>query len=419
MKLSEIVMLEARKNPDQNPKISINSIINNKLETTDDSIAGVKNLFVSFTAVDKLGINPQSHLAYDTPIGIYAYPASYVKKIVGSDERMSKLPFAGSQRYVNTFSATGNIINVATIDQSQVMDYYNKLDSILVPTGVDGRKRLRELIERSSTDALFPSYPGGQFWYVTMQLVKQFPSVFGKSPPIGWNKLMRMIGIDGVVDPGVGIIHVNEPTQAVFFSIRAVVGAQRHINSYSDQQQKASAVHGDLTRRDQLTLMQQIRAETNADAVLDILKDKGWKNIRFIKDEKIRQAAIDENPYAIRYITKPTDREQEIALNYDFISALTLMQTINPTILINALRDNYSADKVDQVLIQLPNVSEQLQVELVKLSPRAIKKIKTPSKLVVQTAIDNWVPPVGSLVPLKPGQLPKWLNDIATKYGVR
>ena len=40
-----------------------------------------KNLFVSFTTVDKLGINPQSH--YDTPLGIYSYPAEFIVDNIG------------------------------------------------------------------------------------------------------------------------------------------------------------------------------------------------------------------------------------------------------------------------------------------------------------------------------------------------
>ena len=73
MKISD-TLSEARKNPGQNPKTSINAIIQKAYdETTDMVTPTTKNLFVSFTTVDKLGINPQSH--YDTPLGIYSYPA--------------------------------------------------------------------------------------------------------------------------------------------------------------------------------------------------------------------------------------------------------------------------------------------------------------------------------------------------------
>ena len=52
---------EARRNPELNPKIP--SVVN--LEKYENR----KNVFVSFTQINKLGINPTSN--YNTPIGIY------------------------------------------------------------------------------------------------------------------------------------------------------------------------------------------------------------------------------------------------------------------------------------------------------------------------------------------------------------
>lgn len=418
MKLSEIVITEARKNPDRNPKVPINDILRRKLNTTDDSIAGVPNLFVSFTNVDKLGINPKSHLAYDTPIGIYSYPASYVVKTAGSDT-MSKLPFAGTQPHVNLFKATGNIINLATVGQGQVTEYYNKLDKILEPTGVNGRKQLREFVALSTKEALFPNYPGGQFWYVTMQVAKQFPGIFGKQPPIAWNKLMRMLKIDGVVDPGVGIVHTNEPTQGVFFSIEAVTSVERHANLYSQQQQARSVEHGALTKQDQVAIIQQLRAENKPEDVIGILKDKGWRYIKYINDAKLREIVVKHNPYAISHISKPTDREQLIALSYEFISALKHIKTINQDVIVQVIKDQPSTDKLEAIIDGLPNINEPLQMEIVHHMPRLVLKLKKPSKRVVQTAVDSWTPPAALRGSYAPGQLPKWLSDIAKQYGVR
>jgi hypothetical protein len=85
---------EARKNPEQNPKVSINQAIRQRLNKTKDKIDGaITNLFVSFTEIDKLGINPGSR--YDTPLGIYAYPAKYVMHRIGNEREAARLPFAG------------------------------------------------------------------------------------------------------------------------------------------------------------------------------------------------------------------------------------------------------------------------------------------------------------------------------------
>ena len=71
MKLSFLEFLkEARRNPELNPKTSINQEIQDYVDSSTEPA------FVSFTSLDKLGINPNS--VHKTPIGIYAFPASYV-----------------------------------------------------------------------------------------------------------------------------------------------------------------------------------------------------------------------------------------------------------------------------------------------------------------------------------------------------
>ena len=76
---------EARRNPDQNPKIPVvnqlKKIFKDNYEYYYDPRDVVREYhddlyFVSMTKVDKLGINPTSK--YNTPLGIYAYPLSYV-----------------------------------------------------------------------------------------------------------------------------------------------------------------------------------------------------------------------------------------------------------------------------------------------------------------------------------------------------
>jgi hypothetical protein len=69
-------LTEARRNPEQNPKISVNQAIKQRLQSGERGTPDNPKLFVSFTQLDKLGINPKSK--YDTPLGIYAYPADYV-----------------------------------------------------------------------------------------------------------------------------------------------------------------------------------------------------------------------------------------------------------------------------------------------------------------------------------------------------
>lgn len=65
-------LLEARSNSEQNKKINVNDAISEYYNQYSEMA------FLSFTKLEKLGVNPNSQFA--TPNGIYAYPLGYVVK---------------------------------------------------------------------------------------------------------------------------------------------------------------------------------------------------------------------------------------------------------------------------------------------------------------------------------------------------
>ena len=78
------------------------------------------NTYVSFTSIDKLGINPKSK--YDTPNGIYSYPVKYVmdsyQSLIDNEPDFTPafidvVPFAGSAAFLNVFQVNGNVIDLA------------------------------------------------------------------------------------------------------------------------------------------------------------------------------------------------------------------------------------------------------------------------------------------------------------------
>jgi len=92
---------EIRKNPDMNPHIGAWDCV--------DKYKDDKDVYISFTEIDKIGINPKSK--FNTPVGIYTYPLrEFVKnycfnppyennkeiRTVGS-----YAPFAGSAKYIS------------------------------------------------------------------------------------------------------------------------------------------------------------------------------------------------------------------------------------------------------------------------------------------------------------------------------
>lgn len=66
MKLSELVILEARRNPETNIKVSAYDQLK---KYKDDH-----NVYISFRNIDKLGVNPSYKSKDSTPNGIYFYP---------------------------------------------------------------------------------------------------------------------------------------------------------------------------------------------------------------------------------------------------------------------------------------------------------------------------------------------------------
>ena len=238
MKIREILE-EARSHAELNPKISVNQQIVDKLASTTDTIAGVKNLFVSFTRIEKLGINPSSTFK-GTPLGIYAYPAEYVVKRAGLTKQLKSptLPFAGNFPYANLFSTRGRVINLAKLTDTEFDRFLPKLESVLVKycklKKSQAAQAVDDLVSHAEFEGEQSEYAGGRLWNITKELADQFLSkALSTSQEIAWNKLFRLLGITGVVDSGLGIIEPREKTQAVFFSIDSIDNVSRVENKYS------------------------------------------------------------------------------------------------------------------------------------------------------------------------------------------
>ncbi len=179
-----------------------------------DKFPDTSKLFVSMTSVDKLGINPLS--SYDTPLGIYSYPAEFVRYSSSFDA----LPFAGNQPFINVFTLkTGtNLVDLNTMTAAQLKEWHKKISAYYASTKPKSEwKSAVDYVERIIIDSPHNAKSktrGGYFWYIAMKV--------SGANIVRWNKLMRGIGVDGCIDNGGGIIHTAEPTQAVFFSLSPI-----------------------------------------------------------------------------------------------------------------------------------------------------------------------------------------------------
>lgn len=164
---------EARRNPEQNPKLDVDQAIMAAYESLGQKSKSKVGL--SMTHVDKLGINPRS--TYDTPLGIYAYPFDWVyneaKGRQPSRSFKDILPFEGNAPYANVFDWKDNaeIFDLASFDNSQYEYFTKKLVDVIAK--LDPVTRNPQLVvDRWKEDA--PNMarvdtPGGRFWYVTMK----------------------------------------------------------------------------------------------------------------------------------------------------------------------------------------------------------------------------------------------------------
>jgi len=191
------------------------------------------DVFISFTAIDKLGINPKT--TYDTPVGIYCYPLKQAWHFYGLDRgSIHNLPFASSEQFIWVFkSPIKNLSKAKLADKMKVCKYTeNALKGHLEPDQIE------RLINNAENFAKVESQ-GGFIWAITRKLAKQLLSIkknvsvdFIRDEQIipVWSKIFLDLGWNGLQDDGDGIIHDNEKCQAVFFSIKSIKIIDKIIN---------------------------------------------------------------------------------------------------------------------------------------------------------------------------------------------
>ncbi len=222
-------LMEARKNPELNPKISAYEAL--KPYSEDE------NYFISFTAIDKLGINPSSK--YDTPLAIYTYPLKTIWKEYRVDSIKSvgkAVPFAGNSPYVWLVKVKNNVNFVRDMYTDYTSKEYDKdiktLNNHILSNQDEYQKLLKDANGNledigSIIDIYFIKWTKEakernaimSMWNITRNLAYYRQ---GK-PAVQWSYLLhRVLGYGGFADvSGRGYIHPSEPIQACFFSTRS------------------------------------------------------------------------------------------------------------------------------------------------------------------------------------------------------
>ena len=288
----------------------------------------IANSFVSFTAIDKLGINPKSK--YDTPNGIYAYPLGSVLYEIQRDMGRtfsSILPFAGESPYFNVFEVEGNVISLHEYNQveatlKKLIDFGNKVAAA-------NNKKMGALPEEYRQ-----LYTAQELWSYSLYIANGFNEDPSSSPVIArkWATVFRKVGVDGVIDEGAGIIHENEPRQAVFFTSEVIKNVKRFVNTSND---------GSTGKKQPSTA-----------------KDGTFYMLKWIRIPEVRSSLLPlyksmvENVY-ITIMTKDTEKKQD-AKN----KVIDISKQITTLLTDTAKNNRLFGDVTDKVInnIRLPSV---------------------------------------------------------------
>lgn len=114
--------MKLEKNPESNQKITVYDSL--KPFSKEDGY------FISFTEIDKLGINPRTE-HYDTPIGIYAYPLEQTWKKYGVDSNTNfqGYPYADFMPYVWILEPKSKLA-ILNLDSYKTSDYEKDLGKL-------------------------------------------------------------------------------------------------------------------------------------------------------------------------------------------------------------------------------------------------------------------------------------------------
>lgn len=207
-------LLEARRNPKLNVKLTVKQQLKEILGRADKFPDGNINAFVSFTDINKLGLNPKS--PYDV-VAIYGYPLDYIldKMKYVDNPLKANIPFAGNRPFIQVFKLKPECNLVYADDQSKDV------------------QRFHQILELAPNDF---SHVIPRLDTVSKCVKAMIHGAFNDGKQS--NQAFRTLGIDAVVDYGGGIIHGNEKTQIMVFSMQHVELIETVLNPSSDNKSK-------------------------------------------------------------------------------------------------------------------------------------------------------------------------------------
>lgn len=349
-------ILEARRNPDLNKRRNGHTAALEFLQNTKN----VNMYGVSMTDLPKLGINPGSR--YNTPVGVYFYPASYYIK---TKKNGYELPFKDEAKYIQILEISGNVLHIDDITEAEYSSYLDKIfENISTIAAIIGKSE-KETTNRMANYILYAkdeansTTPGGLLWYILYSLssnVSRQKRV--NAPPrssVVWNKLLRTLGIDIIVDDGGGILHENEPYQGVALNPSAIKHAKMFINKVemedAEREKYAGAAAHNIRTYSIASFIDQLRTSSikynpkYSKLCLQISQNL----FDFFNANQGSYTSLDRSDIdVIIQVAKQKDHETRFVIDYNYAKFPRLVRAVNESI------EQWAYEKEDPTWVERP-----------------------------------------------------------------
>lgn len=218
--------------------------------------------FISYTDINKIGLNPQ--FRYHNPLGVYCYPVRTIYERVTNDT----VPFASDRPFIQVVKRTteqvlddGYTKGQYERDKQRLEKLFNTIDKSSLPNRFSGllnyiKRRYHKSIEESE-DITFQSLLSisnslaksnsdinntecKQIFYIWSLTQCLAILIDEKKNPFIWNAILRKnLQYELVVDNGLGYIHHHEYTQAVFL----ITSAYKQVDTILTKKEEVREKH--------------------------------------------------------------------------------------------------------------------------------------------------------------------------------
>jgi len=262
--------------------------------------------FFTMTNIKKIGINPRH--SFNTPVAVCAYPVTqeYYKKLM-----TGALPFAGERPYINLFTISDKINVMKSYTEANLNSDINTLKRYF-PEIVN--KDLEDLIN-SSKKYSNTGYPIEAFWNLT-ELISQNRAdqssevsreyVVIKTKGTEWGHLLRNLGYTNFYDPGMGLIHPNEPYQFQVYDPTVIIPINTYLNPYTTKYEP-----GLISSEDENILERRVHDLKTVDGIVSFIssttdpkKLRRFTSKNFLKNESIFNSLLHRNDIPIDVLEK-------------------------------------------------------------------------------------------------------------------